>query len=174
MNTKINIKKRVCACGCNKTGYIFSKGLLKECWAKQFYKGIKKQDERLDDKLIKVHSLYIRLKDADKNEMVTCFVCGVKLHYKNAHNSHYIDRIHKATRFNNDNCHVSCPDCNYIHNSNKEPYKQALEKWKQGISQELEELKYKTIKHYKNELLSLIDFYSKEVELLLSNLIKKK
>ncbi len=81
-----------------------------------------------------VFSLYIRLKDADKNGMVKCFCCPKILHYTKANNSHYIKRGHQATRFLNSNCKVSCPQCNKNHNDNIEPYRSLLIK-EHGLSE---------------------------------------
>jgi hypothetical protein len=81
-----------------------------------------------------VLSLYIRIKDADKNGMVKCFCCPKVLHYTKANNSHYIKRGHQATRFLISNCKVSCPQCNQAHNDNVEPYRSLLIK-EHGLSE---------------------------------------
>ena len=46
MNSTIKPRKKKCVCGCNKEGYIFSKGMLKECWAKQHNKPIKRVSDK--------------------------------------------------------------------------------------------------------------------------------
>ena len=112
--------------------------------------------KNIDDDLVYFHSLYIRMREADAKGMTNCFVCQKRLHFKDAHNSHYIDRIHKATRFLDKNCHVSCPSCNYLHNTNKTPYKTALEKEKQGITDFLEEQKLQVYKPTISDLKELL------------------
>lgn len=110
-----------------------------------------------------VLSLYIRVKDADKNGMVKCFCCPRILHYTLAQNSHYIRRGHMATRFLIENCHPSCPKCNNDHNDNIEPYRKALiEERGDGIIDWLEEQSKIVCKHSQDELKEmLIDFREK-------------
>ena len=56
--------------------------------------------------LDKVFSLFIRLRYADKNGMVTCFTSGKVMHYKEAHAGHWISRRHYATRWDERNVQV--------------------------------------------------------------------
>ena len=183
INSTIKPKKKRCSCGCGNEGFIFSKGLLKECWFRLHGKPIKRVSDKrmanefedeslknLEEDLVAIHSLYVRLKDANSDGITNCFVCETPIHYKNAQNSHYIDRIHRATRYDNNNCHPSCSYCNNLHNDNKEPYRQALERWKKGAVEYLEELKHTTYKFTKNELKSLIIEYRSKVDILKSKL----
>lgn len=59
-----------------------------------------------------VTSEYIRRKYADSNGFLTCVTCGQKLHWKDAHCAHYIERAAKATRWLEENLHPACPSCN--------------------------------------------------------------
>lgn len=59
-----------------------------------------------------VTSEYIRRKYADSNGFLTCVTCGQKLHWKQAHCAHYIERAAKATRWLEENLHPACPSCN--------------------------------------------------------------
>ena len=59
-----------------------------------------------------VTSEYIRRKYADSNGFLTCVTCGQKLHWKEAHCAHYIERAAKATRWLEENLHPACPSCN--------------------------------------------------------------
>lgn len=178
-STIINKKKHL---SCGHFDFNFSKGRCKMCASKD-YKPIKRVSDKrmadefedeslknLEEDLVAIHSLYVRLKNANQDGILTCFVCDTPIHYTKAHNSHYIDRIHRATKFLDENCHESCPSCNYIHNDNKEPYRQALERWKKGTVEYLEELKHTTYKFTRNELKSLIVEYRSKVDILKSKL----
>ena len=59
-----------------------------------------------------VTSEYIRRKYADSNGFLTCVTCGQKLHWKEAHCAHYIERAAKATRWLEENLHPACTSCN--------------------------------------------------------------
>lgn len=59
-----------------------------------------------------VTSEYIRRKYADSDGFLTCVTCGQKLHWKDAHCAHYIERAAKATRWLEENLHPACPSCN--------------------------------------------------------------
>lgn len=57
-------------------------------------------------------SRYIRQKYADENGMVKCVSCPTILHWKDAHNAHWIGRAAKAVRWDERNLAPSCPACN--------------------------------------------------------------
>lgn len=63
-------------------------------------------------KLDKVFSQYIRLKDADHAGYVTCFTCGVTKHWKEVDAGHFQSRGKYATRWNEDNVKPQCKRCN--------------------------------------------------------------
>lgn len=181
MIKRINLKKKQLKCG--HFDYVFSKGRCKFC-AMKSYKSTERLSKekhkrnfnsvsikKLEKDLVIIHSLYVRLKNANKYGILNCFVCNKPIHYTKAHNSHYIDRLHRATRYLDENCHESCPSCNAIHNENKEPYKQALERWRKGTVEFLEKLKHKTYKFTRNELEQLIIEYKNKVEIYKSKLV---
>jgi len=60
----------------------------------------------------KLASQYIRQKYADSAGMVKCISCDTELHWKEAHNAHYIERAKKFTRWLEENLHPACPSCN--------------------------------------------------------------
>lgn len=84
--------------------------------------------KRLKAKLDIVFSIYIRLRDADKNGYVKCYCCGKILHWKESQNMHFIPRQHMSTRFSEVNCHAGCVKCNYYNNGNIEAYALHLKK----------------------------------------------
>lgn len=57
-------------------------------------------------------SEYIRRKYADEHGFIKCVTCGHKLHWKDAHCAHYIERAAKSTRWLEENLHPACPSCN--------------------------------------------------------------
>lgn len=60
----------------------------------------------------RVYSQYIRLKNADKNGICTCVTCWVKKPRKEIQNWHYRSRACLKYRFNDENCHPQCYNCN--------------------------------------------------------------
>ena len=71
----------------------------------------KTQRKKLVEKLDKVFSIYIRLREA-KNEIAECFTCGKQDHYKKLQNGHFQSRKHYSTRWDEINCQVQCAGCN--------------------------------------------------------------
>ncbi len=59
-----------------------------------------------------VTSQYIRQKYADHQGIVKCVTCDSKLHWKESHCAHFMERANKATRWLEENLHPACPSCN--------------------------------------------------------------
>lgn len=116
-------------------------------------------------------SEYVRIKDARPDGMVKCFCCPTVLHWKDAHNSHYIRRGHMGLRFEINNCRVSCPKCNQNHNDNVEPYRSLLEADKPGIIEYLEEQQRLVHKYSQDELKGLLIDFRAKAKLVKSKLI---
>ena len=64
--------------------------------------------ERLD----KVFSKYIRLRDAMPSGLFRCISCGKIKPIGQADCGHFHSRTHMSTRFDEDNCHAECRYCN--------------------------------------------------------------
>ena len=64
--------------------------------------------ERLD----KVFSKYIRLRDAMPGGLFRCISCGKIKPIEQADCGHFHSRTHMSTRFDEDNCHAECRYCN--------------------------------------------------------------
>lgn len=64
--------------------------------------------ERLD----KVFSKYIRLRDAMPGGLFRCISCGKIKPIGQADCGHFHSRTHMSTRFDEDNCHAECRYCN--------------------------------------------------------------
>ena len=132
-------------------------------------KGIDDSIANLTADLDSVLSLYIRHRAANEKGFLKCFCCGKEVHIKDAHNSHYVRRGHNGLRFLEQNCKESCADCNQLHNTNEQPYTDALEKESPGTPAWLKEqsiLVFKPSRAYLKEL--LIEYRNK------LTLVKKK
>ena len=88
-------KKKTCKCGCKREGFIWSQGMLKECFlrlnpSKKFaYKSAKQKikDVEKKNRTIKLHEWFLELFDKhcleDENgKYVICFESGKKLYEK--------------------------------------------------------------------------------------------
>ena len=66
----------------------------------------------LVDRLDKVFSKYIRLRDAMSGGTFRCISCGRIKPIEQADCGHFHSRTHMSTRFDEDNCHAECRYCN--------------------------------------------------------------
>ena len=122
---------------------------------------------KLKQKLDRVFSQYIRLSHADHAGYITCYTCGKKVHYKKAHASHYIDRKHLATRWDERNVKPSCIYCNTFLEGNKDEYTlHLLKDYGEGILQELNQAKHTPTKYYQKDLEDLLEYYEDKLSTL--------
>lgn len=78
------------------------------------------------DKLWKVFSVYIRLRDAIEAGMqgyIRCISCGDIYHWTNGDAGHYLNRKYKAIVYDEDNVHFQCRDCNRFTEGNQAAYR---------------------------------------------------
>lgn len=77
----------------------------KDCWKPkpENLRKNKTSHRLLIDRLDKIFSIFIRLKNADTNGMVRCITSGKFLHWKDADAGHFITRNNMATRWNEQN-----------------------------------------------------------------------
>lgn len=121
----------------------------------------------LQQRLDKVFSEYIRLRDANDLGFCKCVTCGEMWRWQMIHNGHYIDRRHIGTRYDERNCHPCCYRCNVILRGNLGKYKQfIIGKYGRDVLEELESkrrsLEKWTIADYKEK----IAYYKEEVKRL--------
>ena len=76
----------------------------------------KKTPAQLKKELDKYFSLFIRLRDSNKEGFGNCYTCGKNLHYKQVHCGHWIPRNILITRWNENNCKFQCAGCNLFGN----------------------------------------------------------
>ena len=120
-----------------------------------------------DDKLWKVFSIYIRLRDADKNGIVTCITSGRRYHWKDVDAGHFISRRHLATKFNEQNVNAQSRHDNRFSSGEQFKYAKAIDKkWGAGTADKLLVLSRMTCKRGKFEIDELTKHYLKEIERL--------
>lgn len=82
-------KEKPCKCGCGNSGRLFSQGMLKNCWAKNYRKPIKKisdkkKIERVQEKIDskKMHEWFLQVwdKTEDADGYCYCFETRTKMH----------------------------------------------------------------------------------------------
>ena len=82
-------KDKICGCGCGKSGRLFSKGLIKSCWAKIYQRPIKclsvkkkGQNEAIKIKSVAMKTLFLQIwdKTEDFEGYCYCFETGKKMH----------------------------------------------------------------------------------------------
>ncbi len=119
--------------------------------------------ERLD----KVFSKYIRLRDAMPSGLFRCISCGKIKPIEQADCGHFHSRTHMSTRFDEDNCHAECRYCNRFSADHLIGYRENLIKKIGGQRFLLLEVKaHETRKWSHFELEQLVKYYKALVEKL--------
>lgn len=77
--------------------------------------------KRLDE----VFSRYIRLRDTHGGTG-QCITCGASIRFETCDAGHYISRRHMATRWNEENAHGQCVECNRWRHGNLQQYRRSL------------------------------------------------
>jgi hypothetical protein len=127
----------------------------------------KKTTSQLIKELDEVFSLFVRLRDADRQGTVSCFVTGERIYYKDCDAAHFIDRAHMATRWDEMNVHAVTRDSNRYDPGHKEKYRTMMIV-KYGLMKvaALDDKGRSLMKHTSHDLLGLIDLYKEEVKKL--------
>jgi hypothetical protein len=172
------IRQKVGKCSvCPKVGPL-TKGMCHtHYWQNIKLKSVNKladKEDRYDDEdvatlkkdLDDVFSKYIRLKMADKNGQVSCFICELKLNWKAAQCMHYIKRGNSFLRFDERNCKCGCKTCNEYKDGNMVEYAKKLEEKNPGITEILFEEGTIVYKFTRHELKELISDYTEKVRIL--------
>tara|TARA_R110000822_G_scaffold37245_3_gene104426 strand:- start:895 stop:1290 length:396 start_codon:yes stop_codon:yes gene_type:complete len=111
-----------------------------------------------------IFSQFIRQRNADHNGMTECFTCGKQDHWKSLQCGHFMSRKHYSTRWNEDNCQVQCAGCNVFRYGEQYTFGKHLDIYiKKGLAEELNLLSHKTVKYDNNDLLELVDLYTKKL-----------
>jgi hypothetical protein len=115
-------------------------------------------------KLDTVFSIYIRLRKANKQGIVTCYTCGKQDHYKKMQNGHFMSRKSYSTRWEELNCQVQCYSCNVMRYG--EQYKYGLELQKEYGKDLPEQLLIQSKQIVKFSNIDLEDMINKYKELV--------
>lgn len=122
------------------------------------------------EKLDRVFSQYIRLRDMLPGNVFQCISCGRIKPINQADCGHYINRQHMSTRFSEVNCNAQCRSCNRFDEGNMSGYRAGLIR-KHGESKVLmlESQKYETRKYSDFEYEALIKHYKEKVKKILKD-----
>ena len=82
----------------------------------------KSDRQKLEEKLDRIFSVFIRLRDCDENWIVVCPLCWRKWFRREAQNMHFRKRTFKKYKFSEINCHAWCEHCNVMLNWNEWMY----------------------------------------------------
>lgn len=120
-----------------------------------------------DNKLWKIFSIYVRLRDADKNGVCKCITCNKRLHWSNMQCGHGHGRQFWGTKYHEKNNHAQCVSCNGFKEGQKDKYKAEVDKRYGKGTWEMLELKNKGAKTLSQfEVDQLTIYYTKEVDQL--------
>ena len=123
--------------------------------------------KKLIEKLDKVFSQYIRLREA-KNGNSECFTCGKVDHWKRLQNGHFMSRKHLSTRWDETNCQVQCAGCNVFRYGEQYKFSVGLDtKYGSGTAESMLLKSKETSKIDNIELETKIKYYQDLVERLL-------
>lgn len=102
---------------------------------------------RLKKDLDKVFSVFIRQRDKG-----VCYTCGLKKHWKEMQNGHFVPRQYLSTRYSEINCHCQCYACNMLYNGQPSAYAERLKvDYGVEIIKDLEWQRKQTVKNYPYE-----------------------
>jgi len=88
----------------------------------------KDDSQKLIDKLDRIFSKYIRLRDSDGNGYGKCITCGRFFYWKNATNGHFVLRDRMATRYHEKNNNLQCLHCNSFKSGRQFEHGQAIDR----------------------------------------------
>lgn len=125
--------------------------------------------QKLKEKLDRVFSQYIRLRDMLPGNVFQCISCGRIKPINQADCGHYINRQHMATRFSEVNCNAQCRSCNRFDEGNMSGYRAGLvRKYGETKVVLLESMKNDVRKYTDFEYEALIKHYQFKIKMLLA------
>lgn len=126
--------------------------------------GRSKSSRSLEDKLWRVFSEYIRLRDTNDLGYGPCCSCGRMLHWKDGDAGHFVGRRHKSLKFNERNVHLQCRSCNRFNAGEQYVYGKFLDrKYGPGTAEMLVALAKTSVRTADVVYALLIDDYKKRV-----------
>ena len=126
----------------------------------------KSERQKLEEKLDRIFSVFIRLRDCDKNWIVHCPLCVRKWHRTKSQNMHFRKRTFKKYKFSEINCHAWCEHCNVFLDWNEWVYAiRMIEKYWIETTKKLK-LDKETHKIHTYEFEEMIEHYLEEIKRL--------
>ncbi len=120
-----------------------------------------------DDKLWKIFSVYIRLRDADENGYCICCTSGMPVHWKDCDAGHFIGRRYMSTKYDERNVHSQRRFSNRFNGGEQYAHAMFIEKkYGRGTVDKLMILSRTRKSYSKFEIDALSQHYKKEVERL--------
>lgn len=115
-----------------------------------------------------IFSLFIRLRDCDKNWFITCPLCWAKIYRTQAQCMHFIPRGCYFYRWSEINCYWWCMRCNVMLHWNYIVYTRRMQRkfWIEYVDKMISN-KFKVFKISTPEIIQKIEYYKQKVEELM-------
>ena len=123
--------------------------------------------KKLKEKLDRLFSQFVRIRDADDHGNIVCASCNVVLPWKKSHAGHFISRSCHSVRWNEQNVNGQCPKCNLW--SQGQQYAHSLtidKKYGEGTAERLYRESKKTKQYTEADYEILIEEYKEKVKQL--------
>lgn len=143
---------------------------------------MKNQTKRADNSVVTSHDIiddldfvfsrYIRIKESDKNGIVSCYTCGKSHHWKEIQCGHFIKRGQMQLRWDSRNARPQCPECNVVQYGNLEVYEKNLNEEQQGLPEQLREISREVYKYSREELKELLSELRAKLTIVESRFVK--
>jgi hypothetical protein len=119
---------------------------------------------KLTEVLDKTFSLFIRLRDTDRNGNFTCCTCGEKKEWHQLNAGHFISRRFMGTRWDENNVHGQCSKCNVILSGEQFNYSLFMDAtYGEGSAKRMHSKAQEVKKFTAEEIKELITYYQNEV-----------
>jgi hypothetical protein len=142
---------------------------------KNYYLLPKKEvsEKKLIEKLDRIFSLFIRLRDSNLSGICVCITCGKPVFFKDCDAGHFIQRDRKATRYNTQNVHAQCKYCNRYRSGNQYEHGKKIDLlYGKDTAEKLKILgQARGTKLSTDWLMHHIDIYKKKVDILMKEKI---
>lgn len=122
------------------------------------------------NRLDRIFSIYVRLRDTDSQGYGSCISCNRYIHYSDSDAGHFVSRDRMTTRWNEKNVHLQCRNCNRFRSG--EQYSQSLNiqrRYGDSAPEILLAESHKTSKMTDFEVEALIQHYRAEAKKLIQS-----
>lgn len=114
--------------------------------------------------LTAVFNYWIKLKEANSNDMVRCFTCDKVCHISGVDAGHFQGSKKMTTRWNEMNVKPQCRECNSKENGMREEFARRLDElYGYGTAEQIELMSNTTKKISNNDLKDLIRYYQDSI-----------